>query len=882
MEWTQANNTTQLYPSARVDYQIAPKVAWHGTWNLHYYDIAGSAPPYPGETQYAFTNAYKLTGYAATNAVDLTISPHMLDTATFGVQSNGEYFYHGANPDQWAPYGNRDLYSPLINTTIPNTVSANVLPFIRNNPVYQFRDDLNWVKGKHTILIGGVVKHTSFYETSYGTAGIPTYSLGIASGDPVTAALQAALPGINTGNGDLSNAENLYALLTGRISSISGNVNVNEITHQYNQGAPVTQRYAFTTGGVYIQDNFRVSQSLSLNYGLRWQLDGAYHSTNGIDAEPTNGSFFGPSTGLFQPGVLNGNLNPMYTQVNNPYKADLINPAPNFGFAWNPSVTGGMLAKLLGEKKTVIRGGASITYYNEGLNTISNVLSSNPGATQSISATPGGPGFPLGGLNLTSPAPPLSTFPAAFGYPIPESEFVFAGGQTLYYVNPQLVSPYVSNWNLDIQRELPGRTVVEARYIGNKSTHMWHYQNINETNIFENGFLPQFIQAQKNLTINTANGVPNNFSNRGFAGESPIPIFEAAFGPSGSQAAVATSSGFGNSTFITDLQQGLAGTLANSLATTSSISPGYYCRLVGSNFAPCAANGFTSASTYPINFWRPNPYASALEYQNDDGNNNYNALQLEARKALSHGLTVNVNFTWSHALGDQLNGSDQTATYQWFTQRNARLNYGPLPNDRRFLFNSYWTYDLPLGKGKAFNINNGFVDRVVGGWTLGGIETIASGAPGLLSSGRDTVNNLAQSGVVLGSGLTVNQLRQDLATIPNMNQVVNGNLVSNVSSIVQSNGIANPAYYAPASTPGVFSQFIYLYGKTTFSLNMSLNKSVRIKERLNVGFRLEALNFLNHPFFTSLGSSSVTANSFGQVSSASGTRSVLLRAYLSW
>jgi hypothetical protein len=61
-----------------------------------------------------------------------------------------------------------------------------------------------------------------------------------------------------------------------------------------------------------------------------------------------------------------------------------------------------------------------------------------------------------------------------------------------------------------------------------------------------------------------------------------------------------------------------------------------------------------------------------------------------------------------------------------------------------------------------------------------------------------------------------------------------------------------------------------------------LNKSVRIKERLNVGFRLEALNFLNHPFFTSLGSNSVTANSFGQVSSASGTRSVLLRAYLSW
>src|SRR6185312_7698801 len=161
------------------------------------------------------------------------------------------------------------------------------------------------------------------------------------------------------------------------------------------------------------------------------------------------------------------------------------------------------------------------------------------------------------------------------GYPITQSQFVFTGGQTLYYVNPALVSPYVSNWNLDIQRELPGRTVVEVRYIGNKSTHMWHYQNVNETNIFENGFLPQFVQAQKNLTINAANGVPNNFSNRGFSGEAPIPIFENSFAASGSQAAVSTSSGFGNSTFITDLQQGLAGTLANSLASTSSTSPGY-------------------------------------------------------------------------------------------------------------------------------------------------------------------------------------------------------------------------------------------------------------------------------------------------------------------
>jgi len=880
MEWTQGTDTLYLFPSARVDYQITPKVAWHGSWNLRYENIAGSAPPYPGEDQYAFSNGYKITTYIATTGLDWTVTPRMINSVNFGVQSNGEYFYHGANPQQWAPYGNRALYSSLINETIPDPVRANVLPFIRNNPVYQIKDDLNWSRGKHTLLIGGILKATNFWETSYGTAGIPTYTLGIASGDTVATALQNAMPGINTGNGDLTNAENLFALLTGRVSGISGNVNVDEHTHQYAEYQPQTQRWAYKTGGLYIQDNFRITPHLTLNYGFRWEFDGAIHTTNGIDGQPAGG-LFGPSNGLFQPGVLSGNQNPLYSAVNAPYKSDLVNPAPNIGIAWNPAPEGGLMGKILGNGKTVIRGGYSIAYYNEGMNTISNTVTNNPGSTQSISANPGSPGFTLGGLNLTSPAPTLSVFPAAFGYPFPESEFALAGGQTLGYVNPNLVTPYTQNWNMGIQRAIPGHIVVEVRYLGNKSTHMWHYQNLNEANIFENGFLPQFIQAQQNLTVNQANGKGNTFANNGLPGQAAMPIFAAAFGANGSFSALSASSGYTNSTFITDLQQGLAGTMAGSLASTTSTSPGYYCRLVGSNFAPCATAGFTSASSYPLNFWTPNPFASNLEYQDDNGNNNYNGMQVEVRKALGHGLAFTGNFVWSHSMGDLLNSSDQTATYQWFTQRNGHLNYGPSPFDHRLAWNSFWTYDLPFGKGKAVNITNPVLDRIVGGWTLGGVEQISTGAPSIISSARDTLNNRAQSGVVFGSGFTPAQLRQDLFTIPNMNTVVSGDLVSNVSAVAQSSGIANPAYYGPAITPGVFSNFVYLYANTAFTLNMSLNKAVRIRDRLNIGFRLEASNFLNHPFFA-LGSSSVTANSFGLISSASGNRTCLLRAFVSF
>jgi hypothetical protein len=894
MEWTQGTNTNQLFPAARVDFQITPRVAWHGSWTLRYENIHGSAPPYPGLDQYAFTNAYKITTYVGANTVDYTIKPNMINTTMFGVQSNGEYFYQGSFPQEWAPYGNRRLSIPtagdaniaggaaptLIATPIPS--SGNVLPFIRNNPVYQFKDDLNWVKGKHTFLIGGTVKHSSFYETSYGTAGVPVYSIGLTSSDPAAAALTAALPAINNSNGDLTNAEDLYAILTGRVTGISASNNVSETTHQYAEFQPATQRFAYTYAGLYIQDSFRVSPNFTLNYGFRWELDGAIHSTNGIDGTPGPGSFFGPSTGLFQPGSLNGNQSPTLVQATgSPYKSDLVNPAPTIGFAWNPSASG-MLGKLLGDKKTVIRGGYSITYYNEGMNAISNVVSGNKGATQSISGTAavGSTTFPIG-TTLGSPVPPLTVTPATWGYPINESNYSLNSSLTLYQVNPNLVSPYVQNWNLGIQREVAAHTVLEVRYIGNKTTHMWHYQNINEVNVFENGFLPQFVQAQQNLSINAANGKGNTFVNNGLAGQAAMPIFDAAFGASGTNAALASSSGYGSSSFITDLQQGLAGTMASSLASTSS--PTYFCRLVGAKFAPCASQGYTGATPYPVNFFEANPYASGgLEYQDSNGNSNYNGFQAEVRKAFSHGLAFTGNFVWSHSMGDELNSSDQTATYQWFTQRNGHLSYGPSPFDHRLAWNSFWTYDLPLGKGRALNIANPVIDRAIGGWTLGGVEQIATGSPSIISSGRDTVNQLAQSGVVFGNGLTLNQLQKDLATIPNMNQVVSGNLVSNVSGIVQSSGIANPADYAPASTPGVFSDLVYLYGKTTFTLNMSLNKQVRIKERWNVGFRMEALNFLNHPFFTSLGSSSVTANSFGQVSSASGNRSVLFRAYVSW
>src|SRR5262249_42514191 len=153
--------------------------------------------------------------------------------------------------------------------------------------------------------------------------------------------------------------------------------------------------------------------------------------------------------------------------------------------------------------------------------------------------------------------------------------------------------------------------------------HLWHGYNLNEVNIFENGFLDEFKNAQRNLQINQNAGV-NSFQNRGLPGQSRLPIFEAAFGARGtgtSQQALPANQGFANDAFINLLNQGQAGRFAGQLAGSST----YLCRMLGSGFEPCARLGFNATGPYPINFFQVNPYAAGqnLRLLADDSNSNY-------------------------------------------------------------------------------------------------------------------------------------------------------------------------------------------------------------------------------------------------------------------
>ena len=215
--------------------------------------------------------------------------------------------------------------------------------------------------------------------------------------------------------------------------------------------------------------------------------------------------------------------------------------------AWNPDKPEGFLGKLLGD--AVYRANFGINYYDEGLIPFQTANGNGPGLQPDARAAAVHAGL----------AEPAGRTPAVHAqrrrrsrFPIPMSDFTFNRGFAT--TQEELKSPMIVNWTLGYQREIWRDAALEIRYVGNRGSNLWRFYNINETNIIENNFLQEFRNAQRNLAINVANG-QTGFANNGLPGQVALPIFETAFGPRGSQPALAATAGFNNATFITNLQQ---------------------------------------------------------------------------------------------------------------------------------------------------------------------------------------------------------------------------------------------------------------------------------------------------------------------------------------
>jgi hypothetical protein len=262
------------------------------------------------------------------------------------------------------------------------------------------------------------------------------------------------------------------------------------------------------------------------------------------------------------------------------------------------------------------------------------------------------------------------------------------------------------------------------------------------------------------------------------------------------------------------------------------------------------------------------------------GSSIYHGLQLTARKAFSNGLEFLVNYTWSKSIDDSSVGDDNVTWLGSFTSLQdpnkpnleRSLSTFDIPSVLKFSY----SYDLPLGRGKAFLGNMPrAVDLLIGGWKTNGIWQIADGRPLPI-----TVSNGGTPIPTYGSQ------RPNLVGVPKRNYGADW-----VDSF-----FSNPQVFqqpAPFTLGNMSRTISSVRSPLWFSSDLSVAKQFllsSVHEGINLEVRLEAQNAFNHPVFSMgspgpYGSSTMNVGdpSFGVISStANGPRQMQLAAKITF
>lgn len=786
---------------------------------------------------------------------------------------------------QWAPVDfNRDqpqlvpfISLPGVLTNYDNTF----LPQPRNTIVDQATDTLSWIKGNH--LLKGGMDWQNVLGISRNDAGIvQLHQLGTnnANGSGLTTGGAGTnLPGASSAV--TTAAATVYTSLVGLLSSSSQTLNVTSPNSGFVPGATRLRQVDEKDLALFVQDQWRMKSNFTLSYGVRWDYMGVPTVPNGLAIQPTNfDSIWGISgkDNLFKPTAAPGSQTQAFASLDfvsgktgkGLYKNDWNNFAPFVGFAYSPSFKTGLMHTLFGDEGTTsIRAGYSMSYVHDGVTTFTNLLgtgNTNPGLIQtantsplSCPTTPCSPTFVqtsniLG--QLTAAGVPLN-FPT-FKMPITDREnFLVNTASGLWTADPNLRAPYVHQWNFGIEKEIFKNTAFEARYVGNYAPNTWRALNINEVNIFENGFLNDFKNAQKNRIANGGTSfVPT------CAGCVATPLLDKFF----TGLAANSASGYASTTFLNNLRDNNVGAMANTIAFNSTYR----------------ANRENPALGLAGNFFVANPNAAFVNILTNDSYSNYNAMELELRRRFSNGLQFQADYTWSKAMGDATDaqGNNQSDLVSRLTLRNPKGDYRRSPQDQTQRFIANGIYELPFGHGKKFlSGSNGFVERAVGGFSMGVIATWATGTPFYVSSGRSTFNqSTANNGAQL-TGMTFAEFKKNIGLFKTPTGVyfVNPNILDITLGTAgpttgQATSATLKAGLMAAPDPGTLGNFPInsLSGPNYFNVDFSVTKRIKITERVRFELKGTAINILNHPNFI-YGTVNFDSTSFGRVTSQRGT-----------
>jgi hypothetical protein len=674
----------------------------------------------------------------------------------------------------------------------------------------------------------------------------PRISLGSNASNPNNLSA-ATLPGISAA--ELTLANSVFNNITGLLGTISAGYNHTSPTSGYVQGVPeqytpVQQNLAF-----YWQDSWKVKRNLTLQYGTRWEYQGPYDARNGLVLLPQNGiqTLFGPTPigGYFNPGNTNGATDaPLTLQggsnghpVTN---RDMNNFAPFFGVAYSPGENG----------KTVIRGSFSTHYVQDGFTFWTPATTANTGLFSTFSNS-----TPTGVFNPSSVPLPTPTTNGSF--PVSQvTNWINGGGAVgMTAFDPNLRTPYVFEWGFGIQHDLPTRTTLEVRYVGNHAVKQYRSWSVNELDLNNNGLLQEFDNAQNNYNIDVANGKTGTFANNGLPGQVATPLLDKMF------TGQATSAAYGSSTFITDLTQNNVYAMFNTIRT----SPTYRTNILGTN-----ANNPT---LFPLNFFVADPWATTASIVNNAGWSYWDGLEVEVRRRFTGGLFLLANYSWSHGISSDTISESQGEGQNYQSLANTRLDKFRSGIDVRQNFGLTFSYTLPFGKGKHFGSSMPRIaDAIVGGWSLNGFTHWSTGGPFSITSRTTTGSGLTQTAMI--ENLTPAKLQANIGVYREGNGVywLNPTLglytTKGTGSTVNfcTAGQTTPCLGVPAPGQIGNSAFDGFTLPRFFDQDLSILKDVQIWERLKVQFRLEAFDVFNNANFAGP-SNSLDSTTFGQLTS---------------
>jgi hypothetical protein len=887
------------FPFARLDFKLSNK---HHLYTTYSYQTVKTDPDtgnsrdaqFPGFPAKASVDSRRY-GYQAT--LRSTLSPRMVNELRIGGSGGPTYFAPELNPDMWAgSVANQGGVLLNLGNACCGTggalsnASSNALPSSREGYTKFIEDTLSWSRGAHHLSFGASLTQIDFWSKNQTV--VPEVRFGVVTGDPAEAMFTTAnFPGASAAN--LTAARGLYALLTGRVSATFGDARIDENTNQYQYLGAGIQRARQRELGFFAQDRWQIARNLTLNYGLRYELQLPFRPLNDSYSTATVEDVWGVSGvgNLFMPGVLTGRKPVFipYREGVRAYKTDWNNFAPNFGINWSPRVDDGFLRTLLGaEGDTAIRAGYSIAFNRGGSNDFAEVFGSNPGVriTADRSLALGNLGaVPLLFRDSSRLGPPA--FPEAPVYPMTE---VVTGDLTI--VDENLQTPYAQSWTVGIQRAIGKHMAIEARYVGARHLQGFIYYNYNEINMLENGFLQEFKLAQQNLQANIAAGRGANFRYFGpGTGTSPLPIILAYFSgiPAGQAGDPAqySSTLFANNTFLTPLARFHPNPCCSTTAD-SNPNPSFAFSLF--NNATQRANAVRAG--LPVNFFQVNPdLLGGAFIRANGGYTRYDGLELVLHRRASNGLQFQTSYTYGKAY--------ESSRYSFRKPRVKTLNTG-VDGSVTHALKGLWNYELPFGRGRRFGREaSGLREGLIGGWQLAGTARIQSGR--MVDFGNVRLVGMSKKDLQKAFKLRTSEdgrlymLPQDIID----NSVKAFNVSATSSTGYGPLGPPSGRYIAPANGPDCIEtapgfgdcglQSVTATGSPLVQFDLAVMKHVSLRRGLRLQVRADFLNAFNHPYFTpATGMSFFGSTAFGgnpdayEVTAADSGRTIQLTARLTW